>query len=132
MSNYITCPNCSQQNYASEQFCTNCGLWLQDFETRKTFAGNQGTVIKAQVQQIIQEREPQFKTIPQLEPGEIALAIEDNANLLVLKFGQTIVLGRDTGQRTETDPLVDFNDYRGYVMGVSRKHAIIFREGETF
>jgi pSer/pThr/pTyr-binding forkhead associated (FHA) protein len=131
-NNIITCPNCSHQNHASEQFCANCGLWLQDFETRKTFSGMQGTQIKAKVQEIAQLRESNKLQIPELQASEIALAIDDAPNVLVIHFDQPVLLGRDAGSRSDSHPLIDFNDYRGYVMGVSRKHAMISKQSGEY
>lgn len=132
MSNLVICPNCSHENHAAEQFCANCGLWLQDFETRKTFSGVQGTAIKAKVQEIAQLRESNKIQVPQLEGNEIALAIDDAPNVLVIRFDSPLLLGRDTGAHTDNHPLIDFNDYRGYVMGVSRTHAMISRQNGDF
>lgn len=121
----ISCPNCETENHSTAQFCTYCGLWLQNFDTQKTFSGQQGTAFKAHIEEIVQSIEMAEVQAPTLEKGTVALVPVNMDSLIKLQFEDVIILGRDTGERSHDKPLVDFNDYRGYMMGVSRQHAQI-------
>ena len=127
----ISCPNCETENHSTAQFCSYCGLWLQNFETHKTFSGQQGTAFKAHIEEIVQSVETTEIKAPDLEKGMVALVPVNMDSLIKLTFNEPIILGRDTGERNISTPLVDFNDYRGYMMGVSRQHAIITGDQET-
>lgn len=121
----IACPNCETENHSTAQFCSYCGLWLQNFETHKTFSGQQGTAFKAHIEEIVQSIEYAEVKAPDLEKGMVALVPVNMDSLIKLQFTESIILGRDTGERSIDNPLIDFNDYRGYMMGVSRQHAKI-------
>jgi hypothetical protein len=64
-------------------------------------------------------------TAPRLDEGTIAFAVVGTSNMILIKYEQPVLLGRDAGTRPSDYPLVDLNDARGYVMGVSRQHALL-------
>jgi hypothetical protein len=118
----ITCPNCGSENQPSIKFCTDCGLWLQNIETRQDMLSDQ------EIRSTLEAAEHEPKSTiaaPQLEAGTIAFAVVGTPNTILIQYEQPILLGRDAGTRPSDYPLVDLNDARGYVMGVSRQHALI-------
>jgi hypothetical protein len=130
-TNNIVCPNCQTENSPSEQFCNKCGLWIQDVETSKTIFEKTGNVLRANIRQILHDLDkPEHP--PDLKDGQVGLAIAGDESVLVIDFTGPIILGRDTGQTAFEHPIIDFNDYRGYKMGVSRKHALISSRGGIF
>lgn len=132
MNNYITCPNCETKNYASEQFCTKCGLWLQDFETKQVaFNGTRAIEVKPQLKEMLEALDQTNPAI-ELEPGSIGLMIGEANTLLIVNYEKPVLLGRDAGTPLGDRVLVDFNDYRGYIMGVSRQHALISENDQGF
>lgn len=125
----ITCPNCGSENAPSIKFCTDCGLWLQNVETRKDVMEDEQ--VRANVESALNEPATQIAP-PKLEDGTIAFAVVGTSNTILIKYEQPVLLGRDAGTRPSEYPLVDLNDARGYVLGVSRQHALIQKKDDQY
>ena len=125
----ITCPNCGSKNEPSIKFCTDCGLWLQNVETRQDMMEDQQ--IKDTLEAALNEPEVMI-TAPKLEVGTIAFAVVGTSSWIRIKYEQPVLLGRDAGTRPSNYPLVDLNDARGYVMGVSRQHALLQKMDDQY
>lgn len=127
----ITCPNCETENFAADQFCTRCGLWLQDFDTRRVDHNGTRSIAETETRKVLQKVGGD-NALRALQPNHIGLAVEGSQELIIIQPQESILLGRDTGQVPSREPLIDFNDYRGYVMGVSRQHAQISKSDEGY
>lgn len=117
----ITCPNCLVENEATNQFCAKCGMWLQDFETTQP-----QEELLASIPEILAQ---QPRHIP---AGHVSLSMTHNGEQVVVPADRPILLGRNTGQVSPEVTMVDFNDYSGYVLGISREHAMIVKRPEGY
>jgi pSer/pThr/pTyr-binding forkhead associated (FHA) protein len=61
-----------------------------------------------------------------LEPGTVALYIEDNPTPLILQIGRQAILGRYT-PRSVSQPRVDLTPYGAFDKGISRLHITLRR-----
>lgn len=61
---------------------------------------------------------------------KLLLAIEGHATPLVVTLAEHVVLGR-TDPDTGAVPEVALDDYNGMELGVSRRHAVIFLDGDS-
>jgi pSer/pThr/pTyr-binding forkhead associated (FHA) protein len=117
----ITCPNCQVENDATNQFCSKCGMWLQDFETTQP-----QEELLASISEMLLEQ-------PQKIPsGHVILSITHNGEHMIISADKPILLGRSAGHVSPEVTLVDFNDYSGYVLGISREHAMITKRTEGY
>lgn len=60
---------------------------------------------------------------PDIHPETLRFSIWDRANAIEASTSATIVIGRATD---EVPVAVDLTDYHGRLLGVSRRHALIF------
>lgn len=124
MAETITCPNCQVVNDINARFCSNCGMWLHEVETRSPLIEEEGEDLKAKIDQLLAEV-PDPSEVPEIAAGSFALVIIGTPHTITVDYKQPMMLGRDAGGRATVHPLIDLNEYRAYVMGVSRQHAIL-------
>lgn len=117
----ITCPNCQVENDATSQFCVQCGMWLQDFETTQP-----QEELLASIPEILSQQ-PQH-----IPAGHVSLNMTHNGEQVLVPADKPILLGRNAGHVSPEVTLVDFNDYSGYVLGISREHAMITKHDDGF
>ena len=60
---------------------------------------------------------------PDIHPAKLRFSIWDRADTIDVPSNQMIVIGRSTD---EDKVAVDLSDYHGRLLGVSRRHALIF------
>ena len=126
MSELITCPKCGTSNSASSQFCSQCGLWIGDLSSHQsTLIGTTTTVnIRTKMQEALQDLD-QNRAAIELEPDEIAVLISSSADAIKIPYKRPVILGRHAYSTSADIVFIDLNDYQGYALGVSRKHAQI-------
>jgi pSer/pThr/pTyr-binding forkhead associated (FHA) protein len=126
MTDLVTCPKCGTGNDTSSQFCSQCGLWIGDINpNQSTLIGTTTTVnIRAKVQEALEDLDRNRAAI-ELEPDEIAVLISNSADAIKIPYQRPVILGRHAYSTSAEVVFIDLNDYQGYALGVSRKHAQI-------
>lgn len=126
MSELITCPKCGTGNEASSQFCSQCGLWIGDINpSQSTLIGTTTTVnIRALMQDALDDLDKNRAAI-ELEDDEIAVLISSSADAIKIPYRNPVILGRHAYSTSSDVVFIDLNNYQGYALGVSRKHAQI-------
>lgn len=111
------CPDCQHDNEAQAQQCTQCGTSLEDITNETTL----------RVADLPVEQAAGLRRLGSghagLLAGAIALFIGQNPIPVVIKGKQRIIIGR--GAPGSPPPTLDMNEYQGFALGVSRRHAVI-------
>jgi len=118
--NAITCQVCGHKNLQGALMCSNCGAML--FSDLNRTAGTRD----------LAEELPEFRTNPVFKASgsskfsagmTLRISIEEkNTSITVDPHNSRLLIGRrDTLSNHAPD--VDMEDYEGYRLGVSRKHA---------
>lgn len=118
--NAITCQVCGHKNLQGALMCSNCGAML--FSDMNRAAGTRN----------LAEELPEFRTNPVFTTSgttrfssemKLKLETEDKkAEIIVDPHTNRLLIGRRDPQKNHA-PDVDLEDYEGYRLGVSRKHA---------
>ena len=127
MSDTVICLACGQENDAIAQVCENCGEWLPDAQNQ-TLLSTKAVRLRAELKEILAE----VKEIPELKPAEIALHIIDFGDFIELNLSRPVLLGRGDKVRLSTTQFIDLSNYNAYGLGLSRDHAEIHYEEETY
>ena len=127
MSDTVICLECGQQNDKIAQVCDNCGAWLPDAQNQ-TLLSTKGVQLRAELEEILAE----VKEVPELKPREIALHMVDFGDFIELTVTKPILLGRGDKARLSDTQFIDLSNYNAYGLGLSRDHAEIRYEDETY
>jgi hypothetical protein len=123
--NAIVCQVCGHKNLVGTLMCSNCGAMLT---TGRNTSGTRN----------LAEEMPEFRTNPVFAASgsgtfrkgmDLRIAIEGKAaSLKVNPDGRELLMGR-RDVLSKHNPDIDFEDFEGYRLGVSRKHARLALEG---
>ncbi|MBN1285244.1 MAG: FHA domain-containing protein [Anaerolineae bacterium] len=115
------CPNCRYDNDEHAQYCAQCGTPLVDDLKETTL----------RVADLPPGQAAHLKRMgsrhTSLLVGAIVLFVGSESSPVIIKSRDQIVIGR--GAPGAQPPNVDLNDYDGYTLGVSRRHAVITHTG---
>jgi hypothetical protein len=122
--NIIICQVCGYQNLVGTLVCKNCGAVLVSMEAR-TRGGTRN----------LNEELPEFQTNPVFTPSTEGVftegmhlkleVVEQNTKINIMPTARRqIVIGR-RDPVSKRRPEIDMEDFAGYRLGVSRKHALI-------
>lgn len=128
----IICPNCGAENRAGTLICSNCGYMLSGGTVGATYRFDEDE------DQTVAEHVDNHQTV-HLDDRKItfptgatfALHIREVDDPMILKptEGETLLVGR-RNKTNEFIPDVDMYPYAGFLLGVSRRHALIYREDD--
>lgn len=125
MSQTVACPKCSTDNPLHSKFCIQCGMWIADLtEGHNTMAGTTTINVRANLAEALDEMALTQSSI-ELAANEVALVISSSAQVIKINYRQPIILGRQSLPTGPDAVFINLNDYQGYALGVSRKHAQI-------
>jgi pSer/pThr/pTyr-binding forkhead associated (FHA) protein len=124
----VRCPVCGHENLAGALICAKCYSMLVNaniFDSTTVFPDF--TPPKPPTGSLAKEGAPEAgpKVAP-LEPGTVALYIEDNPTPLILQIGRQAILGRYS-PRSVSQPRVDLTPYGAFDKGISRLHVTLRR-----
>lgn len=117
------CPTCGFKNRPGDLVCRNCGRMLAqgiEPQTRKLRTGEMETVD----QESSKVDEEQFN-FP--DDAAIALRLKEVKDPLIYQIEEVLLIGR-YDKSTDTSPDIDMHRFAGYLLGVSRQHAKLYRE----
>ena len=127
------CPSCGFKNRLGDLVCRNCGRMLAqgiDPQTRKLRTDEMEAVdtdpSKA-ASKVPNLPEAQFH-FP--EGAAISLRLKEVKDPLIYEIQDTLLMGR-YDKSTDTSPDIDMHRFAGYLLGVSRQHAKLHREGDN-
>lgn len=123
------CPDCGSENAVGLLVCGTCGAMLKGDqpETKKLKVADVEEIVQHQV-----DGTPRKTMFP--NDGVITLRIRERESVLRYDFVRKskLVIGRRDKQHGNA-PDIDFYDLAGYVLGVSRRHALLHLiENEIF
>lgn len=117
------CPVCGTKNEPTAAVCTKCGAKLDE-----SYAPQTGTTeVGSLPPELLKDWSIKATKIP--ESG-IDFHIEGRFDPVHIEPKGEFVLGRKTGRTSEI--LLDLAPFRGYALGVSRRHAVIRRAGNGY
>ncbi|MGQ9585742.1 MAG: FHA domain-containing protein [Anaerolineae bacterium] len=119
----LRCSSCGATHLNNTLFCDQCGMWLQEA------ASAYGTSEVGQRTRFPQT--PVRAAARPKNPAQLVLSISGDEVVLPLPLQKKWVLGRGEVARGHA-PDVDLDPYRAYDMGVSRQHAVLWQEGDSF
>ena len=112
----LICPSCEKVNNPDAVFCAHCGYAFSDKSNTTVIVPNKSYKVPDA---------SQLSHLIDLHPDALILYIVGRKQPMIVKTNADIVLGRHGKDDTEDKPDVDFTDFDGHILGVSRKHAII-------
>ena len=112
----LICPSCQKVNNPDAMFCAHCGY---------AFSGESNTTVIVPDRSYKVPDASQLSHLIDLHPDALILYIVGRKQPMIVKTNADIVLGRRGKGDTDEKPDVDFTDFDGHILGVSRKHAII-------
>src|SRR5258708_5483152 len=107
---FVVCPTCGKKTDINQETCMSCGNLVDETVAEANLSDTAGQTFFG----------PSSKLI---------LAINGATELLELPMQNVLTLGRHVADSTSAD--VDLTDHRAEMLGVSRKHASIKRQGTT-
>ena len=121
------CPVCQTKNELDAMVCGNCGATLDDlFMAYRT----KTTDMQAVTPEMIKEWSLKEGVIPEVPDSGIAVYINGESKPAYVGSQEEFVLGRKAGIVEEM--LVDLAPFRGYSLGLSRRHAAIRRTEDSY
>jgi hypothetical protein len=118
----IICIHCSNPNPNSSNFCNQCGAKLVQVENAG--AGN----IQQTTEYLGNIKPPPVKPV-EVKIRGLALYVLDAKSAIPLELKERTTLGRSI-EGASVLPDIDFDQYEGFVLGVSRMHAVIHNNEE--
>ena len=118
MSSNTVCVVCNTENPPGATRCQKCRSPLRIFDTMKLW--DQSALSTREIS-------PYPGTLP---PRTLALRFLGKRDPLLVRVDDEIILGRAMPRSSEY--LVDLTDHRAGLLGVSRQHAIICRQGREY
>lgn len=118
------CPLCSTSNEPNAIICRHCGAHIE-------LRPNVPTIRLADNSfEVTQEAREGGSGEYVTPPRGISLFLLNKGEPIALRMDQEFILGR--AGETATSPMVDFTEYDGFGMGISRCHAMIRAVGEKY
>ncbi|MGB8214627.1 MAG: FHA domain-containing protein [Anaerolineales bacterium] len=124
------CPVCKSKNEPSAKVCAYCGSPLefshenQPSTLRVTRKDVETTILPLTIEEMLRK--------PPKPPEEgIAIYVKEYAEPIVMIQEGEFILGRSTGEEVK-EGFVDLKPFGGYEDGVSRRHALIRRTGQSY
>lgn len=124
------CPTCKHIIDRKAVACVYCGSPIEDNPSRPVVVTKRTHVLKAPTSELAN-----LYVDASLLPEEgIALYIEDMAEPACLTFEGELILGRDgvDADGAPDENLLNLSELGGYLMGISRRHAVIRRTEEGY
>jgi hypothetical protein len=120
------CPICKFSNLPEANFCSHCGAPLSQ----------SSTTLRKSIDEHLAGEEELIESLKRVisgltEPG-IAFYLREGSKPIAVCTEQEFVLGRHSSELTGKEPLVDLSPYDAFALGVSRRHALIRRNGATY
>jgi len=107
---FVVCPTCGKKTDINSETCMSCGNLVDENVAQANFADTNGQAFFG-------------------PNSTLVLAINGATELIELPIQKELTLGRHVGDSTSAD--VDLTEHRAEVLGVSRRHATIKRQGTT-
>lgn len=124
---FVACLECGKANEPIAQACKYCGAWLGDAENQ-TLLSTMDVQLRTELEEFLAKENDALS----LGENEIALKIIETDDILRLSIEQPLLLGRGDKVRKETRHFIDLGDYGAYRFGLSRDHAEIRYENNTY
>lgn len=124
------CPTCKNVIDRRAVACVHCGT-LFDVNTTNSIL----MTAKADIPKVPTSRLDRLYVDPSMIPEEgIALYAEGMAKPACLKFAKELILGRKgvDADGTSDGSLLNLSELGGYMMGISRRHAVIRRTEDMY
>jgi pSer/pThr/pTyr-binding forkhead associated (FHA) protein len=123
----IRCPNCHIDNVVNSIYCRECGTSLIENDKRKT-----DPLDADEAGRVDQTADPGGTSSlePGSRPGSIRLKIGPSQREVNLRLDNAIHIGR-ADPNLDILPEVDVTEDIAPEKSVSRRHAVIFQQGET-
>ncbi len=122
----IFCPLCQRKNKGDATKCAYCGI---KFVAHEPEAYTTQRISKVH-SDIIEKDSRCAQYLPNLPEGGMALFVMNEDEPIIIEDASQIVLGRHA--KNSAVPLVDFTEYEGAKLGVSRQHAQIISTSEGY
>lgn len=122
------CPNCGTDNLVGAMVCRSCGMMLGDVVPGATYK-----LDSPQAEQIDTPpaSDAHLRTAKFPVGASITIKLREVDSPMIFPIDEeALVVGR-RDPNTGYTPDVDFYRYAGYLLGVSRKHARLFRQDES-
>lgn len=124
------CPTCKNIIDRKAVTCMYCGSRIEDNPSRPVVTAKRTHVLKAPTSELAS-----LYVDASLLPDEgIAVFTEGMSEPACLKFEEELVLGRDgvDADSTSDENLLNLSELGGYLMGISRRHAVIRRAEDGY
>lgn len=105
---FVTCPTCGEKTDMNQEICPHCGNLLEESVAKANLSDTKGQTWFG-------------------SDSKLLLAINGASDLLDVPVHGVITLGRRTPDSPQVN--LDLTDFRAAVLGVSRVHASIQRQG---
>jgi len=123
------CPNCKMENELEAMVCARCGATLDD-PLSDSGLKTKTTDMQALTPEMIRDWSFKEVVVPQVPESGIAVYVEGESNPACVDSTDEFVLGSKSESASER--LIDLSPYRGYSLGLSRRHVVIRRKGEGY
>lgn len=120
------CPVCKTNNELEAIACSQCGAALDD-PFRNAGHKTKTTDMQAPTPEMIRDWAFKEPVTPQIPESGIAVYVDGEANPVHVDLNGEFVLGRKSGMTAGI--LVDLSPFRGYSLGLSRRHVHIRQTG---
>lgn len=124
------CPTCKHIIDRKADVCVFCGSRIEENPSRPVLATKRTQVLKAPTSELLNL----YVDTSLLPEQGIALYIEGMPEPACLVFDGELVLGRDgvDADGAPDENLLNLSELGGYLMGISRRHAVIRRTKEGY
>lgn len=123
------CPVCKTNNELGVVVCAKCGAALDD-PFKDLGHRTKTTDMEAPTPEMIREwslQAPEAAVIPE---NGIAIYVEGRSRPVSIDDKNEVIIGRKSASTSEM--LLDFAPFGGYSLGLSRRHVIIRRTGDSY
>ncbi|MEO1443273.1 MAG: FHA domain-containing protein [Chloroflexota bacterium] len=119
------CPNCGHHNAPGTLICANCGILLTGEKAGATYQLSEDE-LTAQPTEPNQRVNLNDRKMHFPEDATFAIKIREVDDPMVYQpKNETLLVGR-RNKHSEFSPDVDMYTYAGFLLGVSRRHALIY------
>jgi len=127
----VRCNHCNAQQLEGTIFCSECGAALVSSGPRRETTASLNKAAAGGGPPLMEESAPLVVPAPAAAGPAISLVVINSGRRIALDAGDDLLVGRKDNQRG-IYPDVDLGLDGGYDAGVSRKHAVIARQGGGF
>ncbi|MEO0561446.1 MAG: FHA domain-containing protein [Chloroflexota bacterium] len=121
------CQNCGHRNRPGDLICSNCGQMLTGEKGGATRRLQTDEMEKVEVQS--PSPTPSHSHLHFPANAAVAIQLKELQAPLVFEIEDELVIGR-YDKTADISPDIDLHRFAGYLLGVSRRHAILHRKDE--